>query len=95
MNMVKRAAKDKSLPGGAWFYIGRLPKSTTAEQLSEFFSNIGLDLPPERFSVKQHRDYAGAIVSIDRATTHRLLKWAINGQKFQGHAVEPQIFGET
>lgn len=83
---------DKKIPGGNWLNIARLPLGTTAEQLSEFFHEHGVRIPPEYIAVRDFAYNAGAYVSVSKEVTADLINWACNGDSLGAikfHA-EPQ-----
>ncbi len=81
--------KEK-LPRGTWLHLGNLPKGTTAEALSTFFADAGMDIPAECFSIRDYRHCSSAILAVGAETVRVLVEWALNGATFEGHAVVPE-----
>jgi hypothetical protein len=63
--------------------------STTAEQLSDFFVDHGLDITPEHIEIRdEHTD--ACMVSVPNPTVCALLRWAIDGDTLNGRVPMPR-----
>jgi RNA recognition motif-containing protein len=83
---------SKKLPSGSWLHIARLPLGTTAEELSEFFHQHGVAIPPDSISVRDFIHNAGAFVVVSKDVAADLVNWALDGKELNGMPVhaEPQ-----
>ena len=84
--------RDSGFPKGTWYHIS-LPLGTTANELSAWFRERGIDIPSSHVSVKENRHNASVIVCVPKATILTLLTWAINGEPFRGYCVKPKHMG--
>jgi len=86
----------KELPGGAWLYFKNLPASTTAESLSAYFRERGLDIGPECISVRAFTENtytptAGAMVSLSHDVILLMVQWVLNGDPIEGKVPRPEL----
>jgi hypothetical protein len=82
---------DKQIPKGLWFNINRLPVGTTPELLSAWFANLDLDIPAENIDFTPRRDGdMGSTICFPQGLAIRLLKWAIQNERYNGCAVNPE-----
>src|SRR2546430_10926061 len=79
-----KTLRESGFPRANWFFIRMLPSGTTAQDLSEWFRERGIDIPLSHVSVKEHSRGCTAIVAVPKTTLLTLLTWAINGGTFQG-----------
>jgi hypothetical protein len=82
----------RNLPKGLlWVYCNHLPDTLTEEEFSDWFYNLGVDIPETHISLKANACGAmGAILAIPRPTLVTLLNWAINDTKLGGKPVRLQ-----
>lgn len=81
---------DRRLPQGFWVYFNNLPDGTTNESLSAFLYSIGIDIPEQAIDVKLNRNRSvAATVVYSQELAVTLLKWALNGQTFNGRTLTP------
>lgn len=71
---------EKQLPRGTVLLFSHLDANTTAEMVSEFLAACGLQVEPERISIRNYNDGASAKVSFEIAEVAMLVNWAINGR---------------
>jgi hypothetical protein len=84
-------ANNGNMPRGFWFHLNHLPIGTTNESLSEWLASIGINIPVDHIDCKPNRSGSqSATVCYPQSTAIDLLKWALNGQLFNGQTISPE-----
>lgn len=82
----------KKLPSGVWLFIRQLAPETTDQDLSEFFHQLGFDIPVDRCSVKEFGNYATGMISVHNNQLPEqlscLFTWAATGKQLNGREVK-------
>lgn len=87
----------KILPNGDWLYLRNLPITTSDESLSAYFRERGLDIGPERISVKIYgaesvqEPTAAAFVSVSKDVVLALVQWVLNGDAVDGRVPRVEL----
>jgi hypothetical protein len=86
MNAVTNA--KERLPFGTWLSIRHLPKGTTEESLSAaLYQQSGLNIPPDKISVRQHDFHASAMFTVTEDMLAEILNWILEPVKLNGEGI--------
>ena len=83
------------LPPGKWVFFGGLHRDVTEQELSDFFYDHGLEIPPEAISIRMYTLSSNAIVSVTENALVHLVNWLLNGDQLRGRRVEAQEVRRT
>ena len=78
----------KELPRGAFIFARGLDHDVTEEDVHEFLSELGFNIPLENISVKQNSSNSCALVSVTKEIASDTFNWIVGEKRLRGMAVQ-------